>query len=143
MNLQGQTALVTGASSGIGAAIAEQLVTAGVKVILLARRIGRLEEWAKQMQVKTKTPIFIAEGDVRHPEAITQILHSLPKAFRDIDILVNSAGLAAGLEWVHEAHLEDWEAMIDTNFKGLVYVTRAVLPLMRERERGHIINGHL
>ena len=138
--LQAKTALITGASSGIGAAMAEKLAASGVKVILLARRIGRLDELAKKIQTQYQTPVFIAEGDVRHPEAITHILHSLPKLFREIDILVNSAGLAAGLDSIATADIADWEQMIDTNFKGLIYVTRAVLPLMQARGSGHIIN---
>ncbi len=138
--LQAKTALITGASSGIGAAIAEKLAASGVKVILVARRLDRLEALAQKIQDQYQTPVFIAEGDMRQSEAMPQILHSLPKLFREIDILVNSAGLAAGLDPIITADIEDWEQMIDTNFKGLVYVTRAVLPLMQARGSGHIIN---
>ncbi len=138
--LQAKTALITGASSGIGAAIAEKLAASGVKVILVARRMGRLDELAKKIQLQYQTPVFIAEADVRQAEAIPALLHSLPKVFRDVDILVNSAGLAAGLDPIHEADLADWDQMIDTNFKGLIYATRAILPLMQVRGSGHIIN---
>jgi 3-hydroxy acid dehydrogenase/malonic semialdehyde reductase len=140
MMLQAKTALITGASSGIGAAVAEKLAAGGVKVVLVARRIDRLEALAKKLQTQYQASVFIAEADVRQAEAMPGVLHSLPKLFRDIDILVNSAGLAAGLDLVQDADLTDWDQMIDTNFKGLVYATRAVLPFMQARGVGHIVN---
>ncbi len=138
--LQAKTALITGASSGIGAAMAEKLAASGVKVILVARRMGRLDELAKKIQAEYHTPVFVAEVDVRQAEAIPALLHGLPKLFREIDILVNSAGLAVGLDPICEANLADWDQMIDTNLKGLIYTTRAILPLMQARNSGHIIN---
>ncbi len=143
-----KTVLITGASSGIGRAAAEAFAKEGAKLILLARRIDRLEVLADELKAKYSTQSFIATLDVRDPEGITQVLHELPKMFRDIDILLNNAGLAAGLDKIQDANVDDWEAMIDTNVKGLLYVTRAILPLMLARNSGHIINissisGHI
>lgn len=146
--LTGKTVMITGASSGMGAASAEAFAKEGACLILLARRVDRLEVLAQKLKDQYKILVFIAELDVRDSEGITRVLHELPKAFRDIDVLVNNAGLAAGLDKVQDANVEDWDAMIDTNIKGLFYVTRAILPLMLARNSGHIINisslaGHL
>lgn len=138
--LQDQVVLITGASSGIGEAAAKAFAKEGAKLILLARRLDRLEVLAQQLQQEYKTKVYIAMLDVREEEGITKVLYELPKGLREIDILINSAGLAAGLEKIQEADLNDWNAMIDTNVKGLMYVTRAVLPLMLARNKGHIIN---
>lgn len=138
--LRDKVVLITGASSGIGAAIAEGFAKEGAKLILLARRLERLEVLAKQLQQEYQTKVYIAMLDVRDPEGITRVLYELPKGFRDIDILVNNAGLAAGADKVQDADIEDWNQMIDTNFKGLLYTTRAVLPLMLARNSGHVIN---
>lgn len=146
--LRDKTVLITGASSGIGAAAAEAFAREGAALVLLARRIERLEALASQLKAKYNIPIYIACLDVRQAENVTEVLHTLPKAFREIDILINNAGLAAGLAKVQDADINDWEAMIDTNIKGLLYVTRAILPSMLARNSGHIINvssisGHL
>lgn len=140
IQLHNKTALVTGASSGIGKATAHALARAGAKLILAARRLERLEALAQELKDKYQVPCFILELDVRDSEKVATSLYQLPKAFQPIDILINNAGLAAGLDLVKEANIEDWEAMIDTNIKGLIYVTRAVLPQMLERNSGFIVN---
>lgn len=130
-------AFVTGASSGLGAAIARRYAAAGVRVVAAARRGDRLaglvDEFGEDL-------IFVSVLDVRDRAAIEQLLASLPAAFAEIDVLVNNAGLALGLESAQEADLDNWQQMIDTNCTGLVYVTRAVLPGMVARRRGHVVN---
>jgi len=129
-------ALITGASSGIGWATAEAFAAEGVQLILCGRRESRL----KALQNLLKVPSHVLVFDVADKKAVFDQIHSLPKAFSSIDILINNAGNAHGLSPVHEADLRDWEAMIDSNVKGLMYVTKAVLPSMVERKSGHIIN---
>lgn len=139
-SLKNKIALVTGASSGIGKATAHGLAQQGAKVILAARRLERLETLAQELKDQYQTQCFILTLDIRNSEAVAQSLYQLPKAFQPIDILINNAGLAAGQDFIKDANLEDWEAMIDTNIKGLIYVTRAVLPQMLAKDSGHIIN---
>ena len=140
VELKNKVALVTGASSGIGAAAARALAQAGTKLILCARRLPRLESFAEALQQEFNATVFILELDVRDSDAVIQSLYQLPSAFQKIDILINSAGLAAGLDLVKDAELSDWEAMIDTNIKGLLYLTRAILPKMLAENQGHIVN---
>ncbi|MDX2271323.1 MAG: SDR family oxidoreductase [Cyanobacteriota bacterium] len=130
-------ALVTGASSGIGAACAQQLSQAGYAVILAARRQERLEKVA---QTLAATPQFHLIMDVRDPQQVKQSLASLPTEWQPVDVLINNAGLSRGLHKLYEGELSDWEEMIDTNIKGLLYVSRQILPGMVQRGRGHIIN---
>jgi 3-hydroxy acid dehydrogenase/malonic semialdehyde reductase len=134
--LNGWTALVTGAGSGIGEACATTLAQAGARLVLAGRRRDRLEALA----AKLPTPAHIVELDVRSRGEVEAALSSLPAPFAEVDILVNNAGLGLGMEPAHTASLDDWDAMIDTNCKGLVYVTRAVLPGMVQRNRGHIVH---
>jgi 3-hydroxy acid dehydrogenase / malonic semialdehyde reductase len=134
--LQGWTALVTGASAGIGEACAFALSQAGARLVLAGRRGDRLEALA----AKLPTPAHPLVLDVRSRRDVEASLSSLPAGFADVDVLVNNAGLGLGLEPAHEASLDDWETMIDTNCKGLVYVTRALLPGMVKRNRGHVVN---
>ena len=134
--LKDKIVFVTGASSGIGAACARAFAAAGSRLILCARRIDRLEELARNLNV----PYHLAELDVRDQPAVVEMLQSLPEEWRAIDILVNNAGLARGLAGVHEGDLQDWEEMIDTNIKGLLYVTREVVAGMIGRNSGHVIN---
>jgi 3-hydroxy acid dehydrogenase/malonic semialdehyde reductase len=134
--LQGWTALVTGASAGIGEACALALSQAGARLVLTGRRSDRLEALAAKLQ----TPSHRLLLDVRSRRDVESSLSTLPPEFADVDILVNNAGLGLGLEPAHEASLDDWETMIDTNCKGLVYVTRALLPGMVRRNRGHVVN---
>jgi 3-hydroxy acid dehydrogenase/malonic semialdehyde reductase len=128
--------LVTGASSGFGAAIARRFAAGGAHVVLAARRVDRLEALAAELAV----PSLVLPLDVRDRAAVARAIAGLPAEFAAIDVLVNNAGGAIGLEPAVEAHLDDWEAMVDTNCKGLMYVTRAVLPGMVARDRGHVVN---
>lgn len=128
--------LVTGATAGFGESITRRFVENGHKVIATGRRQERLQTLKEELG----DSVLTLQLDVRNRAAIEQALGSLPAEWRDIDVLVNNAGLALGLEPAHKANVEDWETMIDTNNKGLVYMTRAVLPGMVERNRGHIIN---
>lgn len=128
--------LVTGATAGFGESITRHFVSNGHRVIATGRRQERLDT----LQQELGDSVLILALDVRSRPAIEQALAELPAQWREIDVLVNNAGLALGLEPAHKASLDDWEAMIDTNNKGLVYMTHAVLPGMVERNRGHIIN---
>ena len=128
--------LVTGATAGFGESITRRFVNNGHKVIATGRRQERLQA----LQQELGDAVLTLALDVRDRTAIEKALTELPAEWRDIDILVNNAGLALGLEPAQKASLDDWETMIDTNNKGLVYMTHAVLPGMVERNRGHIIN---
>jgi len=132
--------LVTGASSGIGAACARKFAAEGAKLILNARRNDRLEELASFLRKQFDTKCLLLPFDVRELEKVKAGLENLPKEWQDIDVLINNAGLSRGLDKLPEGDIEDWEEMIDTNVKGLLYVTRFVLPGMVKRNRGHIVN---
>ena len=127
---------VTGATSGFGEAIARRFIREGHQVIAAGRRLERLEE----LQDELGQALHIVRLDVRNRAAIQQAIEALPAELRQIDVLVNNAGLALGLEPAHKANADDWETMIDTNAKGLVNMTRALLPAMVERNVGHVIN---
>jgi 3-hydroxy acid dehydrogenase/malonic semialdehyde reductase len=129
--------LITGASAGFGADIARALVPQGHKVIATARRLDRLEALAEELGRDNVLPV---ELDVTDPTAVFAAIQGLPPAWQAVDVLVNNAGLALGLEAAQDAKLDNWERMIDTNVKGLTYVTRAVLPGMVQRNRGHVVN---
>lgn len=131
-----KTAIVTGATSGIGQAIARKLISAGHRVILTGRNSEKLESMKKEFGEKAYTLCY----DVRDKEACKRAIDSLPSEWSEIDILVNNAGLALGLEPEYEGDFNDWETMIDTNIKGLLYMTRYVVPKMVERGKGHIVN---
>jgi len=128
--------LVTGATAGFGESITRRFIANGHKVIATGRRHERLQELKEELGDNLLT----AQLDVRNRAAIEEMIANLPADWRNIDILVNNAGLALGMEPAHQANVDDWETMIDTNNKGLIYMTRAVLPGMVERNRGHIIN---
>ena len=128
--------MITGASAGFGAAMARKFVQTGHKVIAAARRTERLDALAKELG-KNLLPVAL---DVTEKSSIDQALASLPADWQDIDVLINNAGLALGLEPAHEAHLSDWDTMIATNCTGLVTMTRAVLPQMVARGAGLVIN---
>jgi 3-hydroxy acid dehydrogenase / malonic semialdehyde reductase len=136
MSAKPMTAFVTGASNGFGAAIARRFVAEGIRVVALARRRDRLAELAAELG-DSMLPVRL---DVRDLAAVQDAVAGLPAEFAEIDVLVNNAGLAKGLKPAQEADLADWEEMIDTNCKGLVYCTRAILPGMVERGRGHVVN---
>lgn len=131
-----KTALITGASSGIGWATAQSLAAKGYRLILCGRRPERLSALAKALPVPTHTLLF----DVRDRQAVFEAIDSLPFEWKNINVLINNAGNAHGLDTVQTADLDDWDAMIDGNVKGLLYVTKAVLPLLQNSENGHIIN---
>ncbi|MEM8523225.1 MAG: SDR family NAD(P)-dependent oxidoreductase [Bacteroidota bacterium] len=135
-----KTILITGATSGIGRATAEVFAANGHRLILTGRRSQRLEELQAAYQENFDAEILIQNFDVRDPHSVEEMVENLPEEWRSIDILINNAGLAKGFEAIHEGKLEDWETMIDTNVKGLLYMSRAISPLMVERGTGHIIN---
>ena len=132
-----QTVLITGATSGFGEATAAKFAQAGYKVIITGRRQERLEAFKARFP---KSDILALCFDVSDKKAVFDAIAALPEAYKAIDILVNNAGLALGLGRAPEADLDDWETMVDTNIKGLLYVTRAVLPGMVERKSGYIFN---
>jgi NADP-dependent 3-hydroxy acid dehydrogenase YdfG len=136
--MNGQTIFITGASSGFGAACARIFAKAGNRLILTARRIDPL--LALQEELAALADIHIIPLDVTDREAVHGAVESLPESFRQPDVLLNNAGLALGLEPAHQVDLDDWETMVDTNIKGLMYCTRAILPGMVARNRGHIVN---
>lgn len=131
--------LITGATSGIGLACARKFADNGDKLILTGRNAHRLEEIRKELTEKSCQVVTLA-FDVRNRDEATQFLNDLPEAWKEIDVLVNNAGLALGLEPEYEGSLDDWETMIDTNIKGLLTMTRLIVPGMVSRNRGHIIN---
>ncbi len=133
-------ALITGATSGIGRATAITLSENNFDVIITGRRQELLEDLKKEIVDKSSGKVHILHFDVRNKEEVDTAIDSLPKDWQDIDILVNNAGLAVGLEHIHEGFIDDWERMIDTNMKGLLYVTRKIAPSMVEKKHGHIVN---
>lgn len=135
-SLSNATVFITGASSGFGAAAARRFAADGARLVLAARRADRLAELKATLPV----PVHVLELDVRRRDAVVQAVAGLPAEFAAIDVLVNNAGLAAGLEPAQKASLDDWDLMVDTNIKGVMYCTRAILPGMVERQKGHIIN---
>ncbi len=141
ISLQNKTVFITGASSGIGAACAKYFAEQGARLLLCARRIDRLESFTKQLRSSHSTiDVHFFQLDVTHREEVGAKLDALPTEWQTIDILINNAGLARGLAPLQEGKVEDWDEMIDTNVKGLLYVTRAVLPQMVKRNSGHIVN---
>jgi 3-hydroxy acid dehydrogenase / malonic semialdehyde reductase len=131
---------ITGASSGIGAACAEAFAREGAALVLLARRTERLKDLAHRLASTYSVRVHAAELDVRRQKDVGKFFGGLGPDWKEIDILVNNAGLSRGLQKLQEGRLDDWEEMIDTNVKGLLYVTREVLPGMVARNRGHVIN---
>lgn len=137
-NNEQKIALITGATSGIGRAVARLFAEKGVKLVLCGRRQDRLQDIQQELSVKTQ--VFSLLFDVRDREKVSASIASLPKEFASIDILVNNAGNAHGLDFIYEGNSDDWDAMLDINVKGLLNVTQAVLPDMLSRKSGHIIN---
>ena len=131
---------ITGATSGFGKAIAYQFAQRGYDLIINGRREDRLREIENDVIANFGVRVFSLPFDVRKKDEVETAIKSLPESFKAIDILVNNAGLASGLSSIQDGDIEDWEKMIDTNVKGLLYVSRAVMPVMMERRRGHIIN---
>lgn len=140
ISLTDKIVLVTGASSGIGASCAHYFAEAGARVILSARRKDKLLALADMLQQKYQATTLLLPLDLQQSEAVHDAIKGLPADWAEIDILINNAGLSRGLDKQYEAPLQDWEEMIDTNIKGLLYMTRAIAPGMVARQAGHIIN---
>lgn len=140
MSLNGKIVFITGASAGIGAATALAFASEGTRLLLAARRAGRLSEIASRAKERGAPAVHSIDLDVRDRRAVQNAIDGLPPEWAEIDILVNNAGLSRGLDKLYMGKIEDWEEMIDTNVKGLLYVTRAVVPGMVVRGRGHVIN---
>jgi len=135
-----KTILVTGATSGFGKATAIEFAKNGFNVIITGRRKERLLELEKELSKNGQCKILPLSFDVRKSDEVKAAIDNLPPEWKKIDILVNNAGLAAGAEHIDKCNIDDWERMIDTNVTGLLYMTRAVAPLMVEANKGHIIN---
>ena len=139
--LKDKIVFISGASSGIGKACAEAFASAGAHLILCARNIEKVEEIASTLKSQYQVETLACQLDVQDKKAVNDVIDALPENWRKIDILLNNAGLARGLEKLHEGNTDDWDAMIDTNVKGLLYLTRKIVPFMLENQvNGHVIN---
>jgi len=136
--MKSQTAFITGATSGIGMATAKLFAKNGLKLILCGRRKERLKKLSEELSEITE--VFTLNFDIRNKDEVFAAIKSLPKPFSEIDILIINAGNAHGLDTIDEGNIDDWDAMLDINVKGLLFVTKAILPKMIERKNGHIIN---
>lgn len=136
--MKNKTAFITGATSGIGMATAKLFAKNGLKLILCGRRGERLKSLSEALSKITE--VHTLKFDVRNKEAVFAAVQSLPEEFSTIDILINDAGNAHGMDTIDEGNIDDWDAMLDINVKGLLYVSKAILPKMMERKSGHIIN---
>jgi 3-hydroxy acid dehydrogenase/malonic semialdehyde reductase len=134
------TVLITGASAGIGAACARAFAVSGARLVLAARRTERLRELADELRSAHGTESHLLRLDVRDARSVADAVAGLPAEWAEIDVLVNNAGLGRGMDRLYEGSVPDWDEMMDTNVKGLLYVTRAVVPGMVARGRGHVIN---
>ena len=139
-SLKNKIVFITGASAGIGKACAEAFAQEGAKLILTARRIERIEALAKELKEKHGTESLTFRLDVKNRKEVEEKIAGLPAEWQAVDILVNNAGLGRGLNKLYEDNVDGWEEMIDTNVKGLLYVTRNLVPGMVERGKGHVIN---
>ena len=140
LQLKNKTVFITGASSGIGKACAKLFAKEKANLILAARRIDRVKNLAKRLEKENKIKTKCIKLDVRNYEQVESTIASLESNWKKIDVLINNAGLSRGLDKIYEGKKEDWDEMIDTNIKGLAFVTRHVIPLMVKRKSGHIIN---
>ncbi|MGQ3887584.1 SDR family NAD(P)-dependent oxidoreductase [Legionella sp. CNM-1927-20] len=140
LSLANKTVLITGASSGIGEACAKVLAAQNANLILTARRLDRLQALTTSLQKKHAINVLPIELDIRDKNKVGELYQSLPTQYQDIDILINNAGLALATDPIHEGDLTNWDTMIDTNLKGLLYISRYVLPSMVKRNQGHIVN---
>lgn len=132
--------LITGATSGIGRSCAQIFAKNNHSLIISGRRKERLDELKIELEEKFGIDVFVLSFDIRDRNAVEKAISTLPNEWRNIDILINNAGLAVGLNTIQDGEIEDWEIMIDTNVKGLLYVSRAVLPLLIKQNKGHVIN---
>lgn len=135
-----KTTMITGATSGFGRAIALRFARAGYNIIITGRRKEKLHELEKELLKNKNISVLPLNFDVRKRDEVESVIMNLPEGWRDIDLLVNNAGLAVGMDHIDKGNIDDWDRMIDTNVKGLLYVTRAVVPFMIRRNSGHIIN---
>jgi NADP-dependent 3-hydroxy acid dehydrogenase YdfG len=133
-------AFITGSSAGIGAATAKLLASQQYNIILAARRVDALKQLSNELNTQFGISTLVLKLDVRNRKDVEETISGLPAEWQKINVLVNNAGLASGLSSIDEGDMDDWDAMIDTNIKGLLYVTRNVIPLMKNNESGHIIN---
>ena len=133
-------ALITGATSGIGEATARKFASEGINLILTGRRSGLLEDLKNRLIKKYDIEVLALNFDVRNNDEVVAAFNTLNENWKRIDILINNAGLASGLDLIQDGDLEDWDKMIDTNVKGLLYISRAILPLMIENGCGHVVN---
>ncbi|MEA3496699.1 MAG: SDR family oxidoreductase [Bacteroidota bacterium] len=140
MKLKGKIVFISGASSGIGEATAKAFAQKGSNLILCARRKEKLDKLANELKKKYKIDIYTFKLDVRDKKAVEKSINEFPEKWKNIDVLVNNAGLSRGLDKLHEGLIQDWEEMIDTNVKGLLYLTRIIVPIMVKNNKGHIIN---
>ncbi len=140
MDCQGLSVFITGASSGIGRACAELFARHGARLLLCARRKDRLDEIADELSQTYQAEVYPLQLDVSNHDEVVARLEKLPKEWQDIDVLVNNAGLALALDTLQEGNPDDWNAMIDINVKGLLYVTQQVVANMIKRNKGHVIN---
>ncbi len=140
MKLKEKIVFISGASSGIGEATAKAFAQQGSNLILCARRKEKLDKLATELKEKYKIDIYTFKLDIRDKKAVEKSINELPEKWRTIDVLVNNAGLSRGLDKLHEGLIQDWEEMIDTNVKGLLYLTRIIVPIMVENNKGHVIN---
>ena len=138
--LKNKIVFITGASSGIGKACAELFAKEKANLILTARRLERIKSLAKKLENEFGIKTNCVKLDVRDFHQVKKVINSLENKWKKIDILINNAGLSRGLDKIYEGKKEDWDEMIDTNIKGLAYVTRHVVPLMLKRKKGHVIN---
>ncbi|MEA4966635.1 MAG: SDR family NAD(P)-dependent oxidoreductase, partial [Bacteroidaceae bacterium] len=136
----GKIACITGATSGIGYYSAIEFAKLGYNLIITGRRKERLENIEKELKENYNIKVLSLNFDVRERTSVEDCLNSLPKEWKEIDVLLNNAGLAAGKEPIFDGDYKDWDQMIDTNVKGLLYVSRVIIPWMKERKQGHIIN---
>jgi 3-hydroxy acid dehydrogenase/malonic semialdehyde reductase len=139
-SLKDSIVFITGASSGIGASCAQHFAELGARLLLAARRTDRINSLADRLRKELKIQIHTITFDVRYQKEVDLVLQSLPDEWKAVDVLVNNAGLSRGLDKLQDGKVSDWDEMIDTNVKGLLYVTRAILPGMISRGHGHIIN---
>jgi 3-hydroxy acid dehydrogenase / malonic semialdehyde reductase len=132
--------MITGATAGFGEATAHEFAKNGYDIIITGRRLERLNALAEELSKKYKAEVFTLNFDVRNNMETQKSIHGLPAKWQNIDVLLNNAGLASGFGPVQDGSIEDWDKMIDTNVKGLLYVTRCVAPMMIKNKKGHIIN---
>ena len=134
-----KTIMITGATAGFGKATAVRFAKNGYNIIITGRRNELLDTLEKELLALGKMKVLKLNFDVRNRDEVASVLGNLPEEWRSIDILVNNAGLAVGLDHIDSGNIDDWDRMIDTNIKGLLYVTRAIAPLMVKRNTGHIL----